>query len=58
MSGDLEDIKLDSETDIEPEVKLFETCFCACLLHLGRFKKKIVWACIGRFRYIDQFLPM
>jgi hypothetical protein len=23
MSGDLEDVKLDSETDIEPEVKLF-----------------------------------
>ena len=48
MSGDLEDIKLDSETDIEPEVKLFETCFCACLLHLGRFKKKncmgVYWA--------------
>ena len=47
MSGDLEDIKLDSETDIEPEVKLFETCFCACLLHLGRLKKKLYGRVLG-----------
>ena len=30
MSGDLEDVKLDSETDLEPEVSL-KLFLCACL---------------------------
>lgn len=44
MSGDLEDVKLDSETDLEPEVNLIFFIFC---VHVRTISRSL-WACVGR----------